>query len=240
MGALLLLGTFLLAFGPGVITLITLSKQRPYLFLVSLIAALFAIFAMIGSGIIYKIWDAFSTPQPFIMLFVYIGLQEFCRPFFIILLNFFCKKLNRVNVDIHVSTPSETLKFGLSGGLGCGLVTSAIVGLVPLTSAGSAATYFIPNCSLNIYITTSIQIFCLIIIHINWTYLCLYGYSKNSIMPYVLVFIWHFCHGTGYLLNNLENGCVYFLIFIALETIIAILSTVLVAKRTIFSEMKTK
>ena len=68
--------------------------------------------------------------------------------------------------------------------------------LVPLTSAGANADYYIPTCqSIPIYIHIAIEAFCIMPMHVVWTYLTMRDYSKHSIITPILICIWHIIEG---------------------------------------------
>ena len=64
--------------------------------------------------------------------------------------------------------------------------------LVPLTSAGYNADYYISGCSyVSIYIVIAIESLCIMPMHVIWTYLTMREYSSQKTGMAIGVAMWH-------------------------------------------------
>lgn len=136
------------------------------------------------------------------MLIVNVSIQEALRPYMYKWVVFCCNKLNTVNVPLTITQPSEQFKLSVSIGMGCGflniltmLILNCILifrSLVTLTSAGSAADFYIPQCScISIYVLTAVEALCIMPMHVAWCYFTLGDYSKTYKKVPILIYIWH-------------------------------------------------
>ena len=64
--------------------------------------------------------------------------------------------------------------------------------LVPLTSAGTGANYYLPTCQyLSLFIIVAIESLCIMPMHMIWTYLTMRDYPKKSVATPAIVCVWH-------------------------------------------------
>ena len=71
----------------------------------------------------------------------------------------------------------------------CGLMASC---LVPLTSAGTGADYYLPTFPyISLFIVVAIESLCIMPMHMIWTYLTMRDYPKKSMAMLILVCVWH-------------------------------------------------
>ena len=71
----------------------------------------------------------------------------------------------------------------------CELMASC---LVPLTSAGTGADYYLPTCPyLSLFVIVAIESLCIMPMHMIWTYLTMRDYPQKSVSTPVIVCAWH-------------------------------------------------
>ncbi|KAK8796327.1 gammasecretase subunit Aph-1 [Blastocystis sp. subtype 4] len=210
MGLALLLGSLLIAVGPSAIFFVITVSRRPYLLVVSLLGLLQGIVAFLVGGIVYSIWNIWTTPMPLVILILDILLVEILRPFVYKLIVLACNRLNEVEIPLSITVPSELYKLSLCVGMGIGFINVLTIALVPLTSAGANADYYIPTCqSIPIYILIAIEAFCIMPMHVVWTYLTMRDYSKHSIITPILICIWHIIEGVVVVSTEYNQQRVY-------------------------------
>ena len=140
------------------------------------------------------------------MMLINITFQEALRPYMYKWVVFCCEKLNAVNIPLSITQPSEHFKLSVCIGMGNGFLNILTMlvynksmiysSLITLTSAGSTADYYIPQCScISIYILTAIEALCVMPMHVAWCYFTLGDYSKSYKKVPVLVYLWHLAEG---------------------------------------------
>lgn len=68
--------------------------------------------------------------------------------------------------------------------------------LVPLTSAGYAADYYMPQCNcMSLYVVIAIESLCVMPLHVLWTYLTLQAYSSKYWPTAIVVCVLHILQG---------------------------------------------
>ena len=131
---------------------------------------------------------------------------ELLRPFVYKTIAVICEKLNKVNIPLSITSPTELFKLSLCDGMGIGFLNVLSMysrfsslhrrSLVTLTSAGHNADYYMPQCDcISIYILTALECLFIMPMHVAWSYLTLADYSQKYRTVLVLVAVWHLATG---------------------------------------------
>lgn len=158
-----------------------------------------------------------------------IVIQEALRPLIYKALAYCCKKLNAVQIPLSITQPSELFKLSVCVGMGNGFLNILTVyllnylwlssALVTLTSSGSAADYYIPQCGcISIYVLTAVESLCVMPMHVAWCYFTLRSYSKSYTMTAILILLWHLAEG-GIVGNDLIFYCRQFWIKLTMDVL---------------------
>lgn len=68
--------------------------------------------------------------------------------------------------------------------------------LVPLTSAGYSADYYIPTCpQISIFVLIAFESLCVMPMHVIWAYLTMWSYPKRDVGVAIWVAVWHIMAG---------------------------------------------
>ncbi|KAK8796628.1 hypothetical protein WA538_005825 [Blastocystis sp. DL] len=223
MGLGLLFGSILIAVGPSAIFFVNTVSRRPYLLIVSLLGFLQGILSFLIGGVVYSIWSIWATPISWVIVVLDILAMELLRPYVYKLVVFACDKLNAVEIPLSITAPSELYKLSVSIGMGNGFLNVLSICLVPLTSAGTGADYYLPTFPyISLFIVVAIESLCIMPMHMIWTYLTMRDYPKKSMAMPILVCVWHLFIGLITQLHNVRNGSFYVLAIFILSSLLSI------------------
>ncbi|KAK8816234.1 hypothetical protein WA556_001179, partial [Blastocystis sp. ATCC 50177/Nand II] len=222
MGLPLLAGSLLIALGPPAIFLVTTVSRRPYLIIALLFGLLHGIASMLIGGVVHSIWNIWTTPSSLVLLLLNIFTLELLRPFAYQLIATICEKLNRVNIPLSLSSPTEVFKLSVCYGLGIGFLNGLSISLVPLTSAGQNADFYAPHCNcMSIYILVALECLLLMPMHVAWTYYTMSDYPTKSNSVPLIITCWHIIVGV----STLFPSCIVTLIVFSLSALLALILT---------------
>ena len=176
------------------------------------------------------------------LLLLNIFTLELLRPFAYQLIATICEKLNRVNIPLSLSSPTEVFKLSVCYGLGIGFLnglsmlslTTHLIpsSLVPLTSAGQNADFYAPHCNcMSIYILVALECLLLMPMHVAWTYYTMSVYPTKSNSVPLIITCWHIIVGVSVLLlpsfhtQTLFPSCIVTLIVFSLSALLALILT---------------